>query len=209
MLQIINGGIYKVVYNGIYGAEFIGEHPSLIIRTLKENEIYIVVPLTTYTKEKWEKIKRNGFGTRILSTNSIARIDKFQVIHRRDIKNRWIEGRTYLKVSPEELENVNNKLQEYVLLSSNKANREYSKYFEQYQVFSQDFTKIVSDNNNTDTIFNLNEKDKQKIFSCKKINVNSLTKLDIIEIVKQHYDIRDFTVSLENDDLKIIIKIDK
>ncbi len=207
MLQIVNGGVYNVLYNGIYGAEFIGEHPSLIIRTLKENEIYLVVPLTTYTKEKWEKIKEKGFGIRIPSTNSIGRIDKFQVIHKRDIKNRWRDGDLYLKISLVELEKVNKKLQEYVLLSSNKAHKEYSKYFEQYQAFSQDFSTIISDNNNTNTIFNVNAKDKEIIFSCKKFNVNSLTKSDVVEIVRRHFDIGDFLISLEDNDLKITVKI--
>jgi hypothetical protein len=47
LLRVINGGIYNVTYNGTDISEFCGEHPSIIVRTLKEKEIYLVVPLTS------------------------------------------------------------------------------------------------------------------------------------------------------------------
>lgn len=96
MQHIINGGIYRVVFDGKHDSEFTGEHPALILRTLKEDEIYIVVPLTSYTKQKMDKIKEKGYGYHIKSTNSIARIDKFQVLHNSSIKNRWKEIKNFI-----------------------------------------------------------------------------------------------------------------
>ena len=70
MKDIITGGVYAVDLHGTESYEFKGVHPALIVRMLKEEEMYYVVPLTTYTKERWDKCKRKGFGTRIISTNS-------------------------------------------------------------------------------------------------------------------------------------------
>ena len=38
---VVNGGIYRVIFQGKYDSEFNGEHPALAIRTLNENEIYM------------------------------------------------------------------------------------------------------------------------------------------------------------------------
>ena len=89
MKTIINGGVYRVDFIGSHPCEFTGPHPTLVIRTLRESDMYIAVPLTSYTPYRWERCRKKGFGTRILSSNSIARIDKFKIVHKNDINNRW------------------------------------------------------------------------------------------------------------------------
>ena len=57
MKNIINGAIYDVNLKGVDASEFKGSHPAVIVRTLKEEKIFFVVPLTTYTKDRWDKAK--------------------------------------------------------------------------------------------------------------------------------------------------------
>lgn len=89
MLDVINGGVYAVDLGGTEAYEFKGVHPALVIRTLREEQMYVVIPLTTYTAERWERCKRKGFGSRIHSTNSIARIDKMNIVTRKCIQGRY------------------------------------------------------------------------------------------------------------------------
>ena len=57
--RYVNGGIYSIEFRGS-APEFNGIHPAIIIRTLKETDLYVVIPLTTYTSERWEKTKKHG-----------------------------------------------------------------------------------------------------------------------------------------------------
>lgn len=178
----INGGIYRVVFSGSTNSEFSGEHPGLIIRTLKEDDIYLVLPLTTYSKEKMEKVKRNGFGYHIKSTNSIARIDKMQITHVRDIKNRWLE-KGIVKLHPDELKELTDKTIKYIQLSSDKTRKEYSKYYEQYNYLLGNFDKIINSQNIEDNIFIVSKTCDDFIVQCKKKEVNCLSLIDIQQIV--------------------------
>lgn len=66
--RYVNGGVYSIEFRG-RAPEFNGIHPAVIIRTLKERDLYIVIPLTTYTKAMgqnkaiwfWDENIRNGF----------------------------------------------------------------------------------------------------------------------------------------------------
>lgn len=199
--DIINGGIYKVFFQGKHKSEFIGDHPALLIRTLKEDEIYIVVPLTTYTKEKMEKARSKGYGLHIISTNSIARIDKLQIIHRTNIKERWIHNNLHLRTTPDELQKVNDKATEYIRLSASKANKEYSKYYPQYQKALNDFNALMNNKKAADNIFEIDK----MIIKCKKTNIQHLSKTDISEIVAQYYKDSNISLTLEKDYLVIEI----
>ena len=55
MKKVINGCIYAIDLGGTEEYEFKGVHPAMVVRMLKEEKMYYVVPLTTYTKERWEK----------------------------------------------------------------------------------------------------------------------------------------------------------
>lgn len=184
--KVINGGIYRVVFSSTNSSEFNGPHPAVIIRTLKENEIYLVVPLTTYTKEKMDKARRVGFGKHIFSTNSIARIDKIQVIHIDDIKGRWIDSNGMItKMSTEELTSLNEKLCEYIDLSSDKCEKEYSKYETQYAEVFTCLQSIVATNFQSEqNLFNINNKGTAIELSSSVSNFYWLTKKDLEEIAK-------------------------
>ena len=99
MKDIITGGVYAVDLHGTEAYEFKGVHPAMIVRLLKEEKMYYVVPLTTYTKERWERCKRKGFGTRIISTNSIARIDKLNIVSEKQVQSRYYNGGHIVAVS--------------------------------------------------------------------------------------------------------------
>lgn len=128
MKKYVNGGIYKIDLHGKSQAEFIGPHPCIIVRTLKEKEMYLVVPLTSYTQKKWNKTKRCGYGKRILSTGSIARIDKVAIVHDRQIISRWSDNDAFLLPTTEEFSEVSNKVIDYFAKSRTNAEREYSNY---------------------------------------------------------------------------------
>jgi uncharacterized protein YifN (PemK superfamily) len=197
MKEIINCGIYKVNYTGNTDSEFSGDHPSIIIRTLKEYEIFMVVPLTTYTKERWEKLKgRNG--KRLLSTNSIARIDKLQIIHVSSIKNRWMVGNSSLKVDSDELKELNNKVNEYIDLSSQKAHKEYKKYMEQFQNVFNDLNNCFLGNMTRNNIFILIKVGTQKQFKCKKSELHWVTEQDMKEMCNRIFNTVNYSIDYDN-----------
>lgn len=205
MEHIINGGLYRVVFNGKNASEFDGEHPTLIVRTLKEYDIYIAVPLTSYTKEKWIKCKSKGFGVKINSSKSIARVDKFKVVHKSDVKNRWkIDGQNF-RVTPEDLKEVNSKLNEYILLSSDKTLRGYEKYYNQYNDILNALKELKS--NCPSSLFSICTSDEFIILKTNKSNVNHLSKEDIKEIVISTYCCEKIIIELDKFDL--FIKIPK
>ncbi len=137
MIDVINGGVYAVDLKGTEPYEFKGVHPAMVVRTLKEEQMYVVVPLTTYTKERWEKCKRKGWGARILSTNSIARIDKMNIVSVKCIQGRYYNAGNMVIPEVEEIEKVLKKTIEYIELSNQKTLKEYGKYMEQRLEFER------------------------------------------------------------------------
>ena len=195
MQELINGGIYSVELSGEADSDFIGEHPVLIFRTLKEEDILIIVPLTTYTKDKWEKCKRVGFGCRILSTNSIARVDKIKIINKRDIKVRWMTSDHFLIITPDELINVSDKVFEYIKLTNERAIRDYNKYFTQYNDILQQCNLLFNDYKLEDSnVFNLYFDEKCLVCKCNLHCVNELSIHDIYEIFRKHFELKSIKV---------------
>lgn len=131
MKNIVNGGVYDLNLNGTNDAEFIGNHPTIIFKSIKNREMYYVIPLTTYTIERW-KIYRKNYCCRIVSTNSIARIDKVKIMHRLEITHRWFKNDMILIPKPEEMQVVINKYLEYIAFSAKAAMSDYSKYYSNY-----------------------------------------------------------------------------
>lgn len=150
MKSIINSGIYAVDLKGTNDAEFKGIHPSLIMQSIKNKEMYYVIPLTTYSKDKWKKL-RKFLCCRIVSINSIARIDKVQIIHKDRIPKRWMEGETLLVPTPNEILTVYNRLLEYTKLSTKKSIEEYNKFYKNYNTIYNSFTTLLS-NPSTDLL---------------------------------------------------------
>ena len=56
MKQIINSGIYSVDLHGTNNAEFAGEHPSLILRSIKNKDMYYIILLLRLPKNAGKNI---------------------------------------------------------------------------------------------------------------------------------------------------------
>lgn len=197
MQNTINGGIYRVHFNGTSNSEFRGDHPTVVIRTLKEDEIYLVVPLTSYTKEKMEKARKKGFGYRINSTNSIARIDKIQIVNKTNIKNRWMENQITLRITKEELIDLTSKVNDYINLSGEKATKEYSKYIDQYEKTLSEFKDLYERKQKSDNMFKIVETEGNITISCLKKDVHWLSVKDMLDITKQFYTSSNITSKVE------------
>lgn len=179
--RYVNGGIYGIEFKG-RAPEFNGIHPAVIIRTLKEDELFVVIPLTSYTPERWEKTKRYGYGTRILETNSIAKIDKFKVIHKDNIKNRWVDSETKLavKIKKESFVKLNDKFNEYCYLSGKKASTEYDKFVEISNIVEANFISIHHDKSYSEGIFEIQtDSTTEIIYRCKKSALNMYSMEDL------------------------------
>lgn len=206
MQNIVNGGVYRITFRGGSDSEFSGDHPTVVIRTLKENDIYLVVPLTTYTKEKMEKAKRKGFGYRIKSSNSIARIDKLNIVHKNQIKNRWRDNNQTLIIKKDELSELNSKVNDYIRLTGDKATKEYSKYLDQYEKVFNDLSDVYTDQVKSNNMFNVSKIGDNVTITCKKRQVHWLSLKDIIDITKQFYTTNRVKVEIDNDNLLIKIE---
>ena len=68
MKEYLNCGVYEVDLKGETDASFKGAQPFIIIQKLTEPTFYFIIPLTTYTKEKWEKLRKYGCCTLLFST---------------------------------------------------------------------------------------------------------------------------------------------
>ena len=131
-------GIYTVDFQRTL-TEFAGEHPALIIRTLYEPSLYVVVPLTSYTRERWEKLRKYGC-ERLVSTNSIARLDKLQVLHEREIKGRWVDPVTGAVLLPTkaEIETIHDAVIRNFTLMFDKSLRRYEVVLQAHKRFEND-----------------------------------------------------------------------
>lgn len=134
MKNTINSGIYNIDLHGTNDSEFYGNHPTLILKSVKNHEMYYVFPLTTYTIEKWKSCRKRGC-CRITTTNSIVRIDKVKILHRLEIQSRWIKDNSFIIPKPEEIDVVYKKYKEYIDLSIDVSVKEYKKYYDNYNYF--------------------------------------------------------------------------
>lgn len=140
MKSTINSGVYNINLKGTNDAEFYGHHPTLILRSVKNSEMYYVFPLTTFTEERWEKCRKK-YCCRIVTSNSIVRIDKVKILHRLEIISRWIKEDAFIIPEPKEIKNVYKKYQEYIKLSVDVALSDYKKYYDCYNKFVNIFHK--------------------------------------------------------------------
>lgn len=143
MRDIITGGVYAVDLHGTESYEFKGTHPAIVVRMLKEEKMYYVVPLTTYTKERWDKCKVKGFGTRIISTNSIARVDKMNIVSEKQVQGRYFNNGNLVIPKEEEVVKVLLRVEEYIALSDLKANKEYGRFIMQRNDFSEEMEQLL------------------------------------------------------------------
>lgn len=175
MKYIINSGIYDINWEGQNDAEFFGNHPTLILKSIKNKQMYYLFPLTTYTPERWKKYQKLNC-CRITSTNSIVRIDKVKVFHRLQIKNRWIKDNMFIIPTPEEVNVVYQKYIEYIATCIQSSVTDYKKYYKNYnKLFNMLYVSFVEYNFSDDLIFKFDE-------NLIEFNLNLASKLTFDDI---------------------------
>ena len=185
MKKVINGCIYAIDLGGTEEYEFKGVHPAMVVRMLKEEKMYYVVPLTTYTKERWEKCKRQGFGCRIVSTNSIARVDKINIVTEKQIHSRYYNSEKLVCAEPAEIEKVILRVEEYFKLSNQKGLNEYKKFYSEKKVFENKMYQFWIDNK-----FDYNVKIEKGSIELElgKDEIRNLTFNDIVQVLSELLD---------------------
>lgn len=183
----VNGGIYGIDLKGNLDCEFDGVHPSIIIQNLKEKEMYYIIPLTTYTKDRWEKLRR-AYCCKIESTNSIARVDKMQIRHLSCIPDKYFSKGKLLIPTPEEIENVYEHLLKYIQFSLELSKRDYFKFVEQYinvyEHFEDLFNKnLISFSENAFIKININNEVEEIKITSDLTNYSNLSFTDIKYLV--------------------------
>lgn len=198
MQRHVNGGVYSIEFRGI-SPEINGVHPAVIIRTLKEKDLYIVIPLTTYTKERWEKTKKYGFGVRIHETNSIAKIDKYKVIHKNQIRNRWVDASSgkHIYINKVSFNKLNEKFTEYSKLSGKVAEKEYNKYMDLLEKVDRDFKNIINlkEGDYYEGMFEVQTNSEiELIIKCPKKDLNMISIEDVYLIVNCYISTNDINI---------------
>lgn len=188
MKKVINGCIYAIDLGGTEEYEFKGVHPAMVVRMLKEEKMYYVVPLTTYTKERWEKCKRQGFGCRIVSTNSIARVDKINIVTEKQIHSRYYNSEKLVCAEPAEIEKVILRVEEYFKLSNQKGLNEYKKFYSEKKVFENKMYQFWIDNKFDDVYYNVKIKKGFIELELGKDEIRNLTFNDIVQVLSELLD---------------------
>ena len=188
MKKVINGCIYAIDLGGTEEYEFKGVHPAMVVRMLKEEKMYYVVPLTTYTKERWEKCKRQGFGCRVVSTNSIARVDKINIVTEKQIHSRYYNSEKLVCAEPAEIEKVILRVEEYFKLSNQKGLNEYKKFYSEKKVFENKMYQFWIDNKFDDVYYNVKIEKGSIELELGKDEIRNLTFNDIVQVLSELLD---------------------
>lgn len=188
MKKVINGCIYAIDLGGTEEYEFKGVHPAMVVRMLKEEKMYYVVPLTTYTKERWEKCKRQGFGCRIVSTNSIARVDKINIVTEKQMHSRYYNSEKLVCAEPAEIEKVILRVEEYFKLSNQKGLNEYKKFYSEKKVFENKMYQFWIDNKFDDVYYNVKIEKGSIELELGKDEIRNLTFNDIVQVLSELLD---------------------
>ena len=175
-------------FRGTEEYEFKGVHPAMVVRMLKEEKMYYVVPLTTYTKERWEKCKRQGFGCRIVSTNSIARVDKINIVTEKQIHSRYYNSEKLVCAEPAEIEKVILRVEEYFKLSNQKGLNEYKKFYSEKKVFENKMYQFWIDNKFDDVYYNVKIEKGSIELELGKDEIRNLTFNDIVQVLSELLD---------------------
>lgn len=188
MKKVINGCIYAIDLGGTEEYEFKGVHPAMVVRMLKEEKMYYVVLLTTYTKERWEKCKRQGFGCRVVSTNSIARVDKINIVTEKQIHSRYYNSEKLVCAEPAEIEKVILRVEEYFKLSNQKGLNEYKKFYSEKKVFENKMYQFWIDNKFDDVYYNVKIEKGSIELELGKDEIRNLTFNDIVQVLSELLD---------------------
>lgn len=171
--------------------------------------MYYVIPLTTYTKDRWKKY-RKLLCCRIVSINSIARIDKILILHKDKIPKRWLENDGLLIPTPNEIRTVYNRVCEYISLSIEKSLDDYNKFYKNYEKLYCDFMNLFT-SPSIDTIKNFDiSRDESYIFIVYSLNnVTNLSFEDVKRILWSIIGKSDVSVTYDKTLNIITIKIHK
>lgn len=198
---MINGGIYAYNFTGSTSAEFQNTHPAIVIQNNKEPELYYVIPLTSYTEDRWKRYKR-CFACRILSTNSIALVYKMQIVHYKNIGKRYYNNNEPLIITDEEFDKVCEKLQALINKSVSVAKRNSSQYHTDANTFKSALQKFVETNQlSPNDLFDLSDNGTELTY---KIKVHKSYWQDYEYIVNEIFS--DYVFSIADNILKIILK---
>lgn len=209
MKYIINSGIYSVDFKGTNNAEFDGNHPALILKSVKNTEMYYVIPLTTYTKERWKKY-RKLLCCRIVSIGSIARIDKMLIMHKSKIPKRWVKNDNLLIPTPNEIATVYNRVFEYLSLSINTSLEGYKKFYKNYETLYHDFIELFNTpSDETLKKFTINISDKDLFIIYPLNDVANLSFEDVKRIIWSIIGKTDTKVTFDRDKNILIVKVKK
>ena len=207
MKDIITGGVYAVDLQGTESYEFKGVHPALIVRMLKEEKMYYVVPLTTYTKVRWEKCKRKGFGTRIISTNSIARVDKMNIVSEKQVQGRYYNAGHLVIPTEDEIAAVLKRVEEYISLTDDKSNKEYGKFVTQRSKFENDID-MISKKNYSAFLYPITfGSDMSILYSCSELSF--ISNADIKDVISIKFGASSVVICKQGKDIKISIKLEE
>lgn len=204
MFKYVNAALYNVDLEGEDTSEFDGEHPTLVIRTKMEKEMYIAIPFTTYKKEKWQKLKQY-MCCRSISTNSIARIDKMEIISSSKIKNRWRENGKLLIPEPEDLQNVINNAMAYFKSSFSLGENEYKKVQKNTEQLAGEFEKIFDLNSNEQSFISVSFEKSECVFSFNKRYANNISIQELYDIINIYFNRQKYRVSMDNQNVSIIV----
>lgn len=205
----MNGNLYTVDLQGDKDEEFDGQHPTLVIQMKEEERIYMVIPFTSYTKERWSKLKKH-MCCRVKSTNSIARIDKIEFINVDDIGKPWKDAGEWLEISKEDLEFVCNKALEYVKSSFNKGLNEHNKYVEELTALKTEFEDvIVNENIANSNLIRLNFENDDLIITISYSDINKLSINDIYYLFNKAFENRNYKATYDNKGKQLLIKVEK
>ncbi|MBD5520494.1 MAG: hypothetical protein HDR03_04615 [Lachnospiraceae bacterium] len=204
MFKYVNAALYNVDLEGENTSEFDGEHPTLVIRTKMEKEMYIAIPFTTYTKEKWQKLKKY-MCCRSISTNSIARIDKMEIISSGKIKNRWRENGKLLIPEPEDLQNVINNALAYFKSSFSLGKNEYKKVQKNTEQLTKEFEKIFGIHSNEQSFISVFFTQNECIFSFDKSYTNNISIQELYDIINIYFNRHNYKVFMDDKNISIIV----
>ena len=154
-----------------------------------------------------DKCKRKGFGTRILSTNSIARVDKLNIVSEKQVQGRYYNGGHIVLPTEIEVETVLRRVEEYISLSDNKTQKEYKKFILQRADFDKDMDILLIDKRFAEfpypfTIIN----DISFKYPCAKLT--HIENADIKDIITKKIDCSEVIILKQGSDMDITIKIE-
>lgn len=209
MAKIINSGVYCIDLKGEGFSEFSGEHPTLVLRCVSNRDEYFAIPLTSYTKERWEKYKKT-FCVRITTFNSIARIDRMAIISKNKIGDRWYKNQKLLIPHPKEIAVIYKRIEDYLHSSIAKSLKNYNDFYKQYTQIYDLYTKLfIEHDKSVLQFFIINKNNKELIVSTELKKYTNLSFLDISKSIQSIVGTNGVRIDIDESSKLIIVRLRK